>query len=211
MIVLFCPSRGRPEAATALLESFRETSTQAKLVFLLDDDDPTRDQYPGNVIVGPGTGDPTGPLNRCAVGFPAEIVGFIGDDSRCETKGWDIQVTQALRSPGFCWGNDGHEKPWPSTIFVSKEIVDALGYLSLPTLRRGFFDVVWVNLAARTDTARIVPAMFRHTNLPPGHPDGPTKETVDLDEAAFKVWQDTGFESDAKKVRSAVALAHFFP
>jgi len=47
VIQLFCPSRGRPRAAGELLATFLATKRDSELVFLVDDDDPTRGDYPG--------------------------------------------------------------------------------------------------------------------------------------------------------------------
>lgn len=219
-IALYCPSRGRPAAARELLDSFNATKStdQARLIFLLDSDDKTARDYPEPQIIGAPTGDPTGPLNREATKSDAPIVGFIGDDSRFETPGWDEKVLQALRSPGFCWGDDGHEIPWPSTVFVSRRIVDALGWLSLPSLHRGFFDRVWMHLAGgifdhgwnfpKGHCARILPdVMVRHDNskgvVPP--------EVIQSDERAFYEWyRGPAYPADRRKVRSVTELARFF-
>lgn len=220
MIVLFCPSRGRPDAANALLTSFNETvaTKEARLIFLVDDDDPTVKDYPGNLLVGEPTGDPTGPLNREAVRCPAEVIGFCGDDSRMETKGWDRMVLNALRTPGICWGNDGtNENAWPSTAFLSKEIIAALGWMVPPTFKRGYFDVAWLNLAASSQTARIIPAMFRHDNSP-GDPKSPNfkpeaqvpPEVIESDRIAYEAWVKTA-AADVAKIKQVVDLAHFFP
>lgn len=209
MIELLCPSRGRPDAAEELQQSFDHTTRgAAKLIFLLDHDDPTLDQYPENRLVGEPTGDPTGPLNVAARESTADIVGFVGDDSRCETAGWDHDVVYALREPGVFWAQDGHDKPWPSTYFVSREIVQALGWLALPTLRRGFFDAVWVNLAMRTPISHIDERiMFRHDNS--GHPVDPA--IIEADRLSFVSWLDTQSEKDVTMISRAVDLAHFFP
>lgn len=213
MIQVICPSRGRPKAARELLESFLDTRTRedTHLVFALDEDDPTRTEYPGLAIAGVSTGDPTGPSNRIALVSDADVIGWMGDDSRFESKGWDSAVARALKDPGFAWGNDGHERPWPSTVFVSREIVRALGYLVLPGLHRGFFDVVWEWLANLTNSKHELDLMFRHINLSPEHPEGPTKEVIQRDADTFKKWQAEQMASDAQKVRTAIDLVHFFP
>jgi hypothetical protein len=208
LISLFCPSRGRPTQAKALLDSFLATkrTEEVELVFLLDDDDPTAGDYEGHKVIGPPTGDPTGPLNREAMDSPHEYVGFIGDDSRFETPGWDEMVLQAL--PGIVWGDDGHDVPWPSTVFMDTKIVKAMGYMVPPDLRRGFFDVVWIELAEMTATGRVIPAMFRHDNSHrPTEPD----ETINADEAAYKRWRQFQARADAKKVLLAYDFARFFP
>lgn len=194
--------------------SFDQTraTDQVALVFLVDDDDPTKDQYEGDVILGPSTGDPTGPLNRESMVSKARIVGFCGDDTRFETEGWDRKVLDALKTPGFCWGDDGHDKPWPSTVFISKPIVRALGYMVPPTLKRGYFDVAWVELARMTDTERALPdVMFRHDNSA-GDPKSPNfnpeaqvpPEVIAADERAFREWNASQKYADARRIFMAL-------
>lgn len=224
-ITLFCPSRGRPKEAAALRESFIATkATDAELVFCVDSDDRTRSEYPmvapAAVQVFAPTGDPTGPLNQAALASSAPIIGFIGDDSRFETPGWDVRVERALEKPGLCWPMDGTAKnPWPSTIFVSRDIVRRLGWLSLPALRRGFFDVVWVELAKQTGTARMLgDVMVRHDNSP-GDPSSPNyiperrvpPDVIAADERAYWAWRNgPSFADDCRKVKLASDLARFF-
>lgn len=216
MLTVFCPSRGRPEEAQALLDSFLATkTTDARLVFLVDRDDPSR--YPGEVLVGAPTGDPTGPLN-VATEVSSADVGFCGDDTRFLTPGWDGLVVAQLRDgPAIVWGMDGtSQKPWPSTCFISSGIVKALGYMVPPTLRRGYFDVFWIQLATATGVARTVDALFKHDNSA-GDPSSPNfkperrvpPEVIEADRRAYGDWQLTSFASDCRKVR-ALSLARFF-
>lgn len=190
--------------------SFNATKSldSTKLYFLVDDDDAMREDYPGTVIVGAPTGDPTGPLNREALATAATIVGFIGDDSRCATKGWDVMVEEALREPGFAWGCDETgPAAWPSTAFCSTDIVRRVGYFALPALRRGFFDVQWVTVARAAGLERVIRASFPHDNH--DHPVAP--EIIAADERAFGEWQRTKAADDVAKARIAYDLAHFFP
>lgn len=189
-------------------------TTQVRLIFLLDHDDPTASSYRGQKILGAPTGDPTGPLNRAALATEAEGVGFCGDDTRFETQGWDEMVLLALeQDPSVAWGDDGHDIPWPSTVFMSTSISRALGYMVPPTLRRGFFDVAWMLLAGGLinqwgqitmppiNIARVLPSlMFRHVNLPAGHPDGPSAQTIEQDERSYNEWLKRQMPRDRKKI-----------
>lgn len=217
---LFCPSRGRPDEARALKHSFDQTMTlpHVELVFLVDEDDPTRFAYPkygyggynNGIIIGPGTGDPTGPLNRAVAKSESDIVGFIGDDSRFESVGWDAKVLDALREPGFCWTADGtNPNPWPSTCFVNRTIPEALGWFVLPGLRRGYFDVVWITLAQLTQSARLLPdVMIRHDNGA-GDPRSPnflperrvSPAVIESDRMVFETWNREQAKADAGRLR----------
>ncbi len=175
----------------------------------MDEDDPTRNDYPGTVIVGTPTGDPTGPLNAAALASDSDIVGFIGDDSRPETSGWDARILAAHHRPAFSWTDDGHDKPWPSTVFVSSSIVRALGWLALPTLRRGYFDAVWVWLGNETRTAHEFPdIMIRHIN-PPDAPGAATADVIERDRVAFGEWFTTRKDADADIVRRLYIASYF--
>lgn len=176
-----------------------------ELVFLVDSDDKTLLDYPTNRLVGKPSGDPTGPLNDAAIICQEEAVGFIGDDSRFETQGWDLQVGHAL--PGMIWTEDGHEKPWPSTIFMDTAIVKALGWMALPGLRRGYFDTVWVDLALAAGLAKEIPSvMIRHNNV--GQTVDPA--IIAADARRYEEWCRTDRAADIKKVKAAYALARFF-
>lgn len=155
----------------------------------------------GRAVFGPSTGDPVGPTNRAALASTAEIVGYIGDDSRFETDGWDAKVIKALDDAGggFCWTSEGHDKPWPSTVFVTSKIVQALGWLIYPKTKRGFFDVVWVVLANATGRAVVLPeVMIRHDN----GTQGVSPELISQDERAYKHWHARQLPEDARKVRA---------
>lgn len=196
------------------MDSFDATiaTKDVELVFLLDEDDPARSDYIGLAITGPAYGDPCQPLNAAALWSRSEIVGFIGDDSRLMTPGWDVQVIRALQTPGFCWGFDGtSSQPWPSTAFITTEIVKTLGYMVPPGLRRGFFDVAWTVLATATDSIRLVDAMFAHDNSR-GDPSKPNYDptyrvppaVIAADERAYNDWTKRQAAQDIRLLRHAL-------
>ncbi len=220
MLTIYVPSRGRPDAARALRESFHSTvvTNDVELVFLIDDDDLTVEKYPrygsgwNGIIIGQSTGDPTGPLNAAVKESKSDIVGFMGDDSRFETMGWDRKILDAMKQPVICWGDDGHDRPWPSTVFIDRKITDALGYMVPPTLRRGYFDVVWCDLARLSGTGRILgDLMFRHDNSA-GDPKSPNfkashmvpPEMIESDRLAYERWAKEDLKTDAQKIRHAI-------
>lgn len=99
------------------------------------------------------------------------------------------------------WADDGHDKPWPTTVFVSREIPRTLGWFVLPELRRGFFDVVWVMLAEGTRTKRELPeVMIRHDNSM--HPVAP--DVIAADERVFNLWARDQAPQDIRKLRHAL-------
>jgi hypothetical protein len=105
------------------------------------------------------------------------------------------------------WTSDGHDKPWPSTIFMDTSIVRALGWMALPDLKRGYFDTVWCDLAYGAGLAKEIPSvMIRHNNV--GHPVDPA--IIAADARRYEEWGRTDRASDIRKVKAAYALERFF-
>ena len=73
-------------------------------------------------------------------------VGFMGDDHRPRTIGWDQQYLDSLRSitTGFVYGNDLFQfENIPTQIAMSTDIPLALGYMCPPEFDHLCVDVVW--------------------------------------------------------------------
>lgn len=73
-------------------------------------------------------------------------VGFMGDDHRPRTVGWDQNYLDALHelSTGFVYGNDLFQfERIPTQIAMSSDIPLALGYLCPPEFDHLCVDVVW--------------------------------------------------------------------
>ena len=209
ILTVLCPSRGRPQAAYELLASFRQTKTgDSRLVFCLDHDDPTLRDYPEPQVIGAPTGDPTGPLNAAALADTSQIIAFTGDDSRFATKGWDRAITQTLSGRGgLAWGDDSHDIPWPSTVFVSRLVIQTLGWFALPTLKRGYFDVVWRDLAYGTQSAYELP----HLKIPHDNSKGVVSpEVIESDRLAYEAWKSGQAVQDIRRLGIALDRDFFF-
>jgi hypothetical protein len=124
------------------------------MLFVIDTDDPAAESYlkSGLPIV---SFDPTGrrgmtdPVNRAVAEFwdTQEVIGFVGDDHRFRTSGWDVVFRDHLRQVGggLAYGNDQN---WvngeiPTQIFGSAKIWKALGWMCLPTARHLYLDNTW--------------------------------------------------------------------
>ena len=168
-LVVVVPSRGRPQAARELAEAFADTCTaDTQLVFSLDDDDPTLDQYPEPRLVGPNR-SMVEALNAAAVAYARGLlglldapfaVGFLGDDHRPRTKGWDASYLEALRElgSGIVYGNDLLQRAeLPTQCAMTTDIVTALGYMAPPALTHLYVDNVWLELGRRAECGRYLP------------------------------------------------------
>lgn len=169
-LVVVVPSRGRPEAAVSLAQAFARTCTAAdtRLVFSVDTDDPS-DYSPlirnGFVDVAYGVnGSMVEALNRIASEtaetWDAFAVGFMGDDHRPRTKGWDAAYLDALRElgTGIVYGNDLLQREkLPTQCALTADIVRALTHMAPPTLTHLYVDNYWRALGEQAGCIRYLP------------------------------------------------------
>ncbi len=204
-ISMLCPSRGRPRAAKELLENFRKTILgEQQLLFLCDFDDNSVDDYPPRETLLAARMGPVQTLNHWAKDITSRYVGFMGDDSRFATHGWDRITTDALDAigGGIAWFDDTTSaNPWASTVVMDTRIVKALGYMIPPTLQRGWFDVLWMNLAEVS--MRAVP--LREVQVPHDNHDSKVAPIViEADEMAYEFWKRDQMLNDVAKIRAAL-------
>ena len=172
-LAVIVPSRGRPKNIADLLLSWVDnTSDKAALVVAVDDDDPELDGYrdlglmdrgpnfalvvqhkPGNMVVA---------LNRTArtVAPRHFAVGFMGDDHRPRTPGWDLQVVEALKDlgTGVASGADGFRADHlPTWCAMTSNIIRALGYMAPPGLKHMYVDNAWESLGTALGAYRYLP------------------------------------------------------
>jgi hypothetical protein len=116
-------------------------------MFCVDDDDPTLSEYQQlpNVVVGQRKRlAPT--LNDAALAAVDQygIIGFMGDDHLPRTHGWDVQVAEAIGSPGIAYGNDLLQgAALPTAVFVTSNIIKSIGYMCAPGLLHMYLDDTW--------------------------------------------------------------------
>lgn len=151
------PSRGRPKNAVQLYESFRETcELDTKLIILVDQDDPALSTYYtllngfGQVlVVNP---EKRGMVEALQLGLQTYrehlgfAIGFMGDDHRPRTVGWDRRYVEQLKSfgTGFVYGNDLFQGEAIATqVAMTTNVFDVLGYICPPGFDHLCVDVVW--------------------------------------------------------------------
>jgi hypothetical protein len=87
-------------------------------------------------------------------------IGFMGDDHRPRTKGWDAAYVEALRDlgTGIVYGNDLLQGGrLPTQVAMTSDIVRALGYMAPPELTHLFVDNFWLDLGAQAGCIRYLP------------------------------------------------------
>jgi hypothetical protein len=227
-LVAIVPSRGRPDSAYWLAESFRDTcETDVRPVFAVDDDDPTAPEYEEVVRLGLGSVIRAGhtsmvdALNQRAVGFAGledglrpKAIAFMGDDHRPRTKGWDAAYLEALeKRPGLVYGDDLIQGAnLPTQVAMSTSVVRALGHMAPPPLTHLYVDNYWLALGRAAHCLTYLPdVVVEHLHPVAGKAewDEGYRRVNDLgmydrDAAAFtSYWGDHG-ERDVDAVRKAV-------
>lgn len=226
MIEVFVPTRGRPAAALELLVSFRATVSMpdTRITFVVDHDDPLLDEYRpqvGEPLVVPATaaGSMVKALNYAVmsrVGAPNAplVAAFLGDDHRFRSNGWDARVTSdilAMGGTGFVYGDDlAQRENLPTQVFVTADIVKALGWMAPPFLRHLYVDNAWKSLGEGTGRLRYDPAIvIEHLHPAYGKAEWDdnykrvnSQETYSADGAAFMEWTAKGMTDDLAKIEA---------
>lgn len=207
MIAVLCPSRGRPDRFRELLEAIDATAERPVRVYLgVDDDDPTLDAY--REACGPfATVTECCELRRSlarwldelsaqALNDGCTIIGFMGDDHRPRTVGWDRIVEREIHG-GMVYGRDGlQDERLPTWCFWSADVIRALGFFCPPVLEHMYLDDFWLALARGIGRCAFVPGLLvEHMH--------PAAGKADSDEGYVRVEGLTG--SDARAWERYVA------
>lgn len=218
-ITVLMPSRGREAQAREAYEAFVATKSlpDTGMLIVLDEGEPGYLGLP--TVHYPNEGGMAGALNLAAMdiverGFRG-IVGFIGDDHRFRTPGWDYAIVAANGSArgGLVYGDDRIKgADLPTAVFVDSRIVKALGWMALPGARHLYLDDTWRELGQRMGRLRYLPeVVIEHL-----HPTAGTAEwdegyrrvnAPDLyqrDAAIYHDWIENSLADDAAKALEAV-------
>lgn len=239
-LVVIVPSRGRPQAARELAEAFEATCTaDTELVFAVDDNDATLGQYTDLTAVPHGLGDglTVRSYPRLSVGIvqdPRNMVyalnqvadfltippedgpfatGFMGDDHRPRTNGWDQAYLDALRElgTGIVYGDDLlQHRNLPTQCAMTSDVVRALGFMAPPNLTHLYVDNFWLELGNRAECIRYLPDVVVEHRHPvagkaqwdEGYLRVNNTEMYAKDEAAFREYYADGLARDVEKVRA---------
>ncbi|MFF0598061.1 hypothetical protein [Streptomyces antibioticus] len=177
-LTVVVPSRSRPHTVAQLAEAFRDTCTERTwLLFAIDEDDPACGEYRQAVSSANAHGlrvarvtQPSGTmvsaLNHAArqlVDAPGQVapeaIGFMGDDHRPRTKGWDRAYLDALTAlPGIVYGNDLLQgASLPTQCAIATDVVRALGHMAPAELTHLYVDNYWRDLGAAAGMLSYLP------------------------------------------------------
>lgn len=171
MISLVCPSRYRPAAFAAMVESAHATAADpsgVQVVAYLDDDDPELGAYRGHdyplptgLVVGPRV-TLSNAWNLAAARASGDVLMLCADDLRFRTPGWDVMVAGAS-SEGAClvYGRDGHADERMATHpFVTRRWVDLVGRFTPPYFCADYVDLWLHDVAQRAGRAVFLPGLL---------------------------------------------------
>lgn len=162
-LVVIVPSRGRPNAVAELADAFVETCTAGTaLIVAVDGDDPA--PYPKSALRVQESGTMVSALNLAAA-YALETlsplaIGFMGDDHRPRTHGWDKAYVDALRElgTGIVYGDDLLQGAiLPTQFAMTADIVRALGFVAPPTQKHLFVDNYLKDLGQQARCLRYLP------------------------------------------------------
>lgn len=221
-LIVLVPSRGRPGNIRRLHHDWTDTAAEADLRVCLDADDPKHRLYTlavrePHATIGPPVGM-AGALNTAAVDIAYnhrryKYIGFLGDDHAPRTGGWDKLIVEALDhlGTGIVYGNDLFQgAALPTAVFMTANIVRALGYMVPPGLGHLFLDNVWLNWGqALNRIGYLDDVIIEHLHPAAGKAD--TDEgyervnapaQYERDGEAFRRYMDGRFHDDVTKLRA---------
>lgn len=210
-LLVIVPSRGRPESVEPVASDFFGNGTGlADLMFATDDDQPLYPAYDGvQFTVGPRL-RMCGTLNAVAIenADKYKYIGFMGDDHRTRTFGWDKSVITALESHNVVYGND---LIWgeglPTAVFLRSENIQKLGYMAPPALIHLYLDNFWLELGRATSVKYLDDVVIEHLHPSAGKAEW-TPEYQEVndsalyqhDQEAFNHYMLTQFQADLSKL-----------
>lgn len=230
-LTVIIPSRGRPESVSELSEAFDATcSGNTELVLAVDENDPALEAYSEAVLKLAGTSkirvslcqvlEPSSmvrALNVTALAIASDsmprTVGFMGDDHRPRTRGWDCAYLEALwdLGTGIVYGDDMLQgRRLPTQCAMTTDIVRTLGYMAPPSLTHMYVDNFWLSLGEQAQCIRYLPDVVvehRHPTAGKAQWDEGYVRVNDAgmfakDERAFADYCHTDLLGDVAKVKA---------
>lgn len=217
-LAILVPSRNRPHNIIDLKKSFSETCTgNTDLIVLVDDDDKDLESYKSidgiHLIVGPRLRI-GGTLNKFAPEIASNYrnIGFLGDDHRPRTYGWDSTFIEELErlKVGIVFGNDlYHKGNLATSVTMTSNIVTTLGYMCVPGSIHLFIDNFWMAIGKGTNITYFDDVVIEHMHPVYGKADADdvytqanSKEVWDADNATYDAYIENSLASDLEKLRA---------
>lgn len=206
------------------------TTADTKVCVIIDSDDPQYvdyvnllDGYKVEYYVAPPTNrGMVGALNagfhdlneENLLGFS---VGFMGDDHRPRTVGWDTHYLEALRemNSGFVYGNDLFQgERMPTQVAMTTDIPKILEWMSPPSLDHLCVDLVWKDLGEGINRIKYLPdVIVEHMHplagkarMDKGYAAVNNNEVANHDSEAYRRYVDHELEIDVNLLRGTLGI-----
>lgn len=218
-LLVVTPSRSRPQRLREMLAACRELSTTETDYAVGIDEDQVGMYALG--ITDPRVRLWTGPrkgltawTNELAIAHLGQYRAFasLGDDHLPRTMGWDSLLLAAIEQmggTGIAYGDDRlMGMNLPTAAVVSADIVEALGWMALPSCHHMCIDVAWKEIGLAAGCLVHCPDVIiehRHwaNNGAPMDATYAAAEAVkEADRAAYGLWQRGEMSTDVDKVRA---------
>ena len=223
-LLVIVPSRGRPQNIAALWEAWEATFTDAAdLLIAADDDDPTLPGYRQvcddrgvELVVGPRLRMcPT--LNKIAVERAPHhfALGFMGDDHRPKSHGFDQRYVETLRElgTGFVYGNDllAGER-LPTQFALTSDIVQTLGAMIAAPVRHMFADNTIWDLGHEINRIRYLPDVIvehlhplaQKADMDAGYEEVNHPDAFEADRLVYAHWYEHQMPADVEKLQALI-------
>lgn len=226
-LIIIVPTRDRPHAVAELAATFQHTTeANTSLWLAVDSDDAHLNEY-RDAIIETGTDNITlfvasppetmvSALNAAATRIieteKPYSVGFMGDDHRPRTHGWDRRYVEALHQlgTGIVYGNDLIQGAWlPTQCAMTADIIKCLGWMCYPGLRHLYVDDFWKYLGGDANCLTYLPDVviehvhpIRTGNWDSGYERVNSSEMYDADKLTFNWIMSSGtLKMSADKIR----------
>jgi hypothetical protein len=221
-IAILTPSRGRPDRLAEMVDAIAATAdSPADITVYVGLDSDNFDDYKralawgwaapvGQVVVRPRMHlcPWVNELARFAWEDGHGIVGFMGDDHRPRTRGWDTQVERAMSkmNAGLVYCDDGLQgERLPTAPFWHADVIAELGWFCPPQLTHMFLDNYWKLLADDLGRRAYLPGvLIEHLHPSAIGADGTAKATAD----GLNAENDSFYPADEMAYRDLVESDH---
>lgn len=221
-LLMIVPSRGRPGNIAALHDAWSAASIgAAELLVAVDDDDPALDDYLAvcsdrsiRMVTGPRL-RMVGTLNHVAVtSAPLYFaLGFLGDDHRPRSFGWDRRYVEDLRDlgTGIVYGNDLLAKQrLPTQFAMTSDIVQTLGAMIPAPVKHLWADNQIFDLGDAIGRLRYLPDVVVEHCHPlggtaaddDGYREVNSPEASEADRLIYADWYTHRREADVEKLKA---------
>lgn len=224
-LLTLVPTRNRVENALELLDVWYKTTHEntSGLLFIVGTEDPRLEEYrekinKSHLFIFPDRGLVKA-LNYVAPLYVEayEAIGFMGDDHRPRTPGWDSAYLDGLRElgSGYVYGNDllmGERIP--TQVAISSSIIRSLGFFGPPGFVHLCVDLTWKDMGEALDRIKYLDDVIIEHMHPAagkakedsGYQHANSKMMVKMDTAEYFRWKERDMDHQVRRVASDLGI-----